>query len=80
MIDAMIGNRQTRIKPIETARQTINALDRLARSIVLNRLQHITQGKLTFKLSDQTVEFGQETPDFPVSATVIVKDNRIFSL
>lgn len=79
MIDARAKTRRRQIQSVEISRRKNNTLDRLARGIVLNRLNHLKYGRLAFIFNDEKLEFGQETPDFPLSATINVKDSRIFS-
>jgi cyclopropane-fatty-acyl-phospholipid synthase len=54
-------------------------IDRLARRMVLSRLEKLQLGRIAISENGEQVEFGQSTPEFPTTAQLRVKSPKFYS-
>ena len=54
-------------------------LDRLARRIVLSRLEKLQLGRIAISENGRQIEFGHSTPEFPVTAKLRVMSPKFYS-
>ena len=73
----------TRLEPIDSSdcdavAASPSRLDRLARRIVLSKLENLAHGQLILNEHGQRMIFGRQTDDYPLSASLEVRDPRFW--